>query len=433
MYKAYKTSNVIACVYWIVFIFLVVGQSIHISYQLSFSEQVLYLYNLIGREGHSIASSFVLLIVILVAILEHKFSTNFSFEEMTKTIYEPKPIDSNISGRFVFYFLNWAIIVSLFVFVVKLVGGFDAWITQSRPTASGSTFFIIGIGSGIYPLLIKRASNIKLKFNDILLSITSLLMIVSFSRILAIFHIFLIIIVIIYSNILYGRILSFEKYISKFILSGILILFIMFGYGSYRHVAPQINNTNPVDVYNFIIKNPESSLFSLDLNYRISVEGMTGLSAVITQVIDTGVLKADFGISLLGVFFRLIPSFFRKYFGELPSDIESFYWYPNSIVGGGLEGVFVHFSFLGLLIYPFLFYHLAYGTHKRLISYKFQIHERNDVVKKILNMSIIAVYGLHIIRGSTIVLFFFMISELVVMNLALSLFKTFLNQSKLKN
>lgn len=310
-------------------------------------------------------------------------------------------------------------------------GGGDEWLSSGRPGAPGATFFIIGLSSTTYPMLIKLASNLPLKLNDKLLFIMSIIVILSFSRILAIFHILLLIVIYVYSSTYRGIKISLKRYRWALIGAFFLIFTMMFGFGSYRHIVPQIGSTSPFEVFAYIVENPAASLFSLDLNYRISVEGMSGLSGVLSEFLDKNELKADLGLSaLLGGLIQLIPSWFRKFIGDFRDYVHFFYYYQNSIVGGGLEGFFVHFSFFGLLIYPFIFFELAYGVHQKIISLQ---SSRIDCNKKLLTLAIIAVFGLQLIRGSTVTLVFFTLSELIVMYLAVVFFKSFHSIKNSKN
>ncbi|WP_298199958.1 hypothetical protein [Desulfosporosinus sp.] len=420
LYRAYSKNNLIAVFYWSVFIFLVVGQAIHISIGLLDNDEVQYLFNIITRDGHFVSSVAVLLIVLMVIILE-VFSSRTSHSEPFNRQMHISTLKSKYFG--IYYFLNWVLFFLLTVLLIELAGGFNEWISAGRPGVfPGSTFFIVGLGSTMYPLLIKLASNLPTKLNDKLLFIMSTLVMLSFSRMLAVLHVFLLIVVYVYGTYR-GEKVSLKRHRGAFIGAAFLIFIMMFGFGSYRHIAPQIGSTSPLDVFNYIVENPEASLFSIDLNYRISNESMSGLSGVLSESLDKNELKADFGLSaLLGGLIQLIPSWLRNFLGDFPDYVRSFYHYQNSIVGGGLEGFFVHFSFFGLLIYPFIFFVFAYGIHQKIISLQ---RSRTNYNKKLLALAIVGVFGLILIRGSTMHLVFFTLSELIVMYLAIIFFKSF--------
>lgn len=419
---AYRKNNLTALIYWGVFIFLVVGQAIHISIGLLDNNEVQYLNNIINREGHLIASASVLYIILMVILL-NAVSPTTVIAHLTAS--NSKNCKLKLTNKYstIYYIVNWILFFVLFALLITLVGGVDVWLSSGRPGAPGATFFIIGLGLVMYPLLIKLASKFPVNLNDKLLFTMATIVVLSFSRILAVFYVLLLLFVYIYSGALKEKKILLKKYKWTIIGMGFLIFILVFGFGSYRHITPIIGTTSPSAVFDYIVKNPEASLFSLDLNYRISVEGMTGLSGVLSELLVNEKLRADFGLSgWLGGLIQLIPSYFRKYLGDFPNYVHSFYYYKNSIVGGGLEGFFVHFSFFGLLIYPFIFFWFAYGIHKKLIN---SAGSTSHINRKLLRLVILAVFGLLIIRGSTVVLIAFMVSELIIMNISIVFFKLF--------
>jgi hypothetical protein len=429
-YKAYRSGNLIALIYWVVFIFLVVGQAIHISINLLDSTEVVYLYNVISREGHILASVFVLFIVAMMVILSQGFLIT---RKVDKNLLDMQRYNVALKNKHfgVYYLLNWVLFFLFSALLIQTVGGFEEWVSASRPMAPGSTFFIIALCSTTYPLLIKLASNLPLKLNDKLLFIVSILMILSVSRMIAVLYILILLFIYYYSTLYRGTKISLKRQRWAFVGTIFVIFIMFFGFGSYRHIAPQIGSTSPFEVFAYLVENPEASLFSLDLNYRVSVEGMTGFSGVLSESLDKNEIRADLGISaLLGGLIQLIPSWFRGFLGDFPDYVRDLYHYQNSIVGGGLEGFFVHFSFFGIFIYPFVFVGLAYGIHRKMLSLQAL---RTDYGKRLLTLTIIAVYGLLIIRGSTTHLVFFIISNLVVMYLAIIFFKSFHTIRILKN
>lgn len=431
IFREYKKNNIIGVMYWVVFIVLVIGQGIHISIGALDSDVQRYLGNFITREGHFLASMMVFFIICIVGVLERMLLLKPEKRNIERGILAHA---YNIQAPYTitYYALHWGLFFILSLGIIALVGGVDVWSSSDRPVASGSTFFLIGLGLLTYPLLIKLASNFPINLNDKILFCVSLIAILSFSRILAVFRVLILLVIYIYTLSYSDKEFSLSRYIKKITAAAAIIFIFMFVYGSYRHVLPYIDTKNIAGIINYVLENPESSLFSIDLNYRIAIEGMTGLSGVLSEFLKTGDIQADFGISLTSVFLKMIPSFFRDFLGGLPDFAASFYWYNNSVVGGGLEGFFVHFWFFGLLIlYPLSFFYLAYIIPAKLfnnISYG-----TGFINSKMLYLTVIAVFGLHIIRGSTMAWLFYMLAELIILYIAINIFKIFFRRVKMNN
>jgi len=422
IFRTYHQQNFIALTYWLVFIFLVVGQAIHISVALFDSYEVLYLFNSITASGHLAASICVLFIIIAVIIADKICPTNVWVPSEDVRLYavneKKKYWDM---GKVAYYVMNWVTCLGLSVLLVMLVGGVNTWATSDRPVASGSTFLLLGLGLTTYPLLIKLASKVSSNINDKLLFLVSVLMILSVSRIIAILHVMIFIFTYLYPKRSESKIGKGQIWI--LIGAGIILFFMMFVYGSYRHVVSRIEADNLFDIYEYIVENPENSLLSLDLNYRVSIEGMSGFSGVMSEVIRQGSLNADFGLSILTGFFMLIPSYFREHLDDLSGYINSFYWYRNSIVPGGLEAFFVHFSVLGILFYPLIYFWFSYILHKKIVSAdRMRLKHTNF---KLLKWIVIATAGLFLIRGSTMFFVFFIVSELIILHISFLLFRLF--------
>ncbi|WP_187355464.1 hypothetical protein ['Paenibacillus yunnanensis' Narsing Rao et al. 2020] len=426
MIGSYKKNNMIGIIYWAVFIFLAAGQAIHITLSLEKYDYAVYLYNVISLQGHRLASYCLFTIVFILFLIDKAHQKNEFATEIDYLLVKDNEEKKKVSMSPIYYGLLFMLQAVLTVLVINLVGGVSAWLLSDRSTASGTTFLIIGLGAMTYPWLIKIASNYYVNFFDRIMYVISIILILSFSRIMAIYHLLMLLVVYVYSQRTSNGI-QLKRYRFVIMFSGLLIFIMMFAYGSYRHVVPMVGSSNILKIINYIVQNPESTLFSLDLNYRISIEAMSGLSGVMTEIINSGKLRADFGISLLEGLVQLIPSYFRKNLGDIPAEIQSFYWYPNSIVSGGLEGIFVHFSFLGLFIYPFIFFAFSNGIDKKLKDIRSAFDNKN-ANKRILLLAIYSAYGLQLIRGSISLMIFTTISEIVVMLLSVKLFSFFMRK-----
>lgn len=420
IYWAYRRNNVIAVLYWAAFIFLVVGQALHVSICIEYSMLSNYLGNNITVQGHGVASLLLLCIVLLIAYFECARSLATPRHVWTPA-REPRDFHSE-APSLVYYGLNIGGLLAVSVLLIFAVGGPREWIRQGRPSGSGATAFIMSLGFFTVPLLSKYAFNLRPALIDYLLFAGAVMMKLSVSRLLAMYDIVLFFLIYVYSRSLIGETRVLQRYKFGLVLFFVSVSVIYFGFGSYRHIVPMIQSNNPVRVFYYMVENPSSSLFSLDLNYRVGIEGYSGFAAIISDYLERGELRADFGLSNLNVFFQLAPAQIRQIFGDLPEDLYSYYWWQGSNVGGALEGFLVHFSFTGVLLYPLAFYVLAYGLNQKLL---FNSGSRISRGLQIMFFSIIAAYGLNAVRGSTRMLLVYWVAELIVCGAALALFFTF--------
>lgn len=416
MVKSFRQNNIIAFVYWFVFIFLVVGQAIHISQSLMIVEKARYLFNYVTPQGHILASVSLLYIVLMVMLLNIRFGSS-----LWKTkVAAVKNIRTKAKIPGIYYVILMALFLLISVVLVVLVGGVETWLFTGRPMAAGATFFVLSYGFVMFPLLIKLASGIKTNFVDFMLYFGGLAMMFSFSRITAIF--FVLTLAIVYSYVRYERD-SFESMKRLLIVVGLLLVLLFFAYGTYRSTAPDAKG-NIQAIIETTMKRPESNLMSLDLNYRISVEGMSGFSAAMSEFAEQPTLKGNLGISLIGSIFQFIPAGVRGVFGGFIDYAKSSYWHVGSVVPSGLENMFVYFSFFGIILYPFVFYLLAYGTHDMILRLVSSANNRNININLLL-LAIISAFGLQVIRGSLDFLVQFTIAEMIIMYLSVLLYKIF--------
>lgn len=418
--KSFRRNNLIAFIYWTTFILLVVGQAIHISLALQFTKQARYLFNYVSPQGHFLASLLLLYVVLIIFVLQSRFTTDITFLKKNST---EKYIFKK-SGIVIYYMFLLGYFFVISFILIRMVGGINVWLFSGRPMASGATVLILSYGFVMFPLLIKIASNIKIIFMDLFLFIAGFLMVFSLSRISGLFFLFMLGIVIFYRSFSRPELSRKKIYIIVGLLLG---AFLFFGYGTYKNIVSK--TTDIQKVVTLAINNPELSLFSIDLNYRISVEGMSGFSAAMSNYLENYVSEnkffiGNFGISLLWSVFQFIPAFMRSWASDIIQFLRSTYWHTGSIVSSGIENFFVFFSFFGILIYPFVFFLFAYGTHAKICKdIEKGVSSRIDT--NLLLMALIASFGLQIIRGSIDFLVQFTIAEMLILYISIFLFKLF--------
>ncbi len=421
MIKSFRKNNLISFVYSAVFVFLVVGQAIHISLSLFHNKVSRYLFNYITPEGHFLASLLLLYIVVILTLLEIRFSLRFTKSNLNFECPEKEVlVKSSLVMYYMILFVFWLIVSAV---LIKMVGGINNWLFTGRPIASGATVFILFYGFVMYPLLIKIASRIKTSFFDFFLFFLSFIMMFSFSRIMAVFFILGIVSYYIVADVNLQR---RNKWL--IVILGIFLTALFMGYGTYRNVVSK--NMNLDYFVKILLNNPQLSLFSLDLNYRIGVEGMSGFSGAMSDYLNNPDFRAALGIPVLASIFQFVPILFRDFFSQIKSYILDFYWHSGSIVSSGLEDFFVYFSFFGIILYPFIFFMFSYGIESSIR--KIVATDKSIINVRLLLLATLTSFGLQIIRGSMYFLVQYIVAMLIIMFSSILLFRVF-NTIKIVN
>lgn len=405
----FKNNNLLGVVYSSVFIFLVTGQNINIMYSLEESDQVYYLFNVINYQGHLYANLILVAILTLIFILQvfayHGAGNNYGY--LKKTVAK-----KNV--KIYYYTLMFFLFIAFFL-IINVVGGWNEWVESDRPVSSGSTFFLLLLTSGIYPLVFKIMSRCKMIYLDIILAVVSVIMVTSFSRFMGIFTLLQIFCAWYYSGD--RKVLS--KNLKVFVLAGIVFVLVFFVYGNYRHMNMYTQGMSILEIVDYVSEHWEESLFSLDMNYHIGIEGMSGLSGLITFACGNDeYFNIDLGISMITGILKLIPSNIREFLvGDLLEYLQSIYWYHGSIIAGGLECYFMHFSVFMIILYPITWYVYTNYINRKIIMLHFGFERVMYII--------IGIYGLNVIRGTTANVIFYTTSEVAVAYLSYKWFRCF--------
>ena len=393
-----KKNNIIGVMYSAAFIFMVIGQNINIMFSLDDSSQVYYLYNYINYQGHFYAN-IILFFILLNILLFINFLQKNSVSR--RNVYNKVAIRGNIN---IYYNSQMIILPVLSWFLINIVGGLDDWANTSRPVASGSTFFLVLLTGGIYPALFKIMSGSKVLWKDLILSFLSIGLVISFSRFLGLFMLLQLLCAWYYS----GESKELKNNLGIMISSGFVFFVVFFIYGNYRHMIEYTQGMSIAEIIEYVLDHWETSLFSLDYNYHVGIEGMSGLSGILTFVEGNGdYFNIDFGLSALAGVLKIFPSTIRDFLvGDLLEYVQSIYWYRGSIVSSGLECFFMHFSIFIVLIYPAVWYFYTGYLHRKLSLRKFNFLQVMYLV--------IVVYGINIIRGTTANVLFYTFCEIIV-------------------
>jgi hypothetical protein len=410
---SFKNNKFIYFIYLLIFLFLVTLQSLFITYDILINDTVFYLYNKIDYKGHLFASLFILYYLLVTSFLE--FFKNK--KKKLNLIFIEKKV---IKFSFFYIIINWAFLFSIIYLIIKLVG-LNSIIEDSRPGASGNTFLLLLLSLCNYPLYFKISKNADISINEILLFIITIFFTFFFSRLIASFHILLV--TIIYLEIKFKTpIKKLKTYKFKILMLFGLFFLIFISIGIIRDLQnfSKLNDNNSTNIFNYLNTNSELVLDVIFRIYKVGVEGISGLSGILTSFFSNYELHADFGISATAGFFNLIPSFFRDILGSIPGNLMSFYWYNGSVVGSGIEAIFVHFSFFGLIIFPFL---IHFYISNNIIKIDNSIIKYNSNNFNTIKYCTLLVYGLLLIRGSSFAFIFFVSSNIIIFKIADLIYK----------
>lgn len=413
--RSWKKGNILGFIYLVVYNYLIVGQAINISINLSEHFSVYYLYHHITREGHAIASIllFVITLFLFFGDLFIKYS-NVQKKIQKETDREPLFI-LNLKMSIFYYMTIFSIQVLIFSLIVKQSGGLDIIFNSSRVYVSGITFYIVLLSFSCYPIFIKILYKLKINIIDIILYGFSIIMIMLFSRFIAIYQLFILILLFIYGS--RNPKLIINKYKKRIVLLFSLAVVIFMVYGSYKHAINFTNSGSLTDVYNYYKYNDSAIFLDIDTNYKIGIESMSSFSGLFSDLVDKNkyFIPFDFGVTLIISVMKVIPSYIRTPIQPLIDYVSSDIYYNKSIIISPLTEIFGYFSYLGFIIYPLMILLIYRRLHFKIIN------SYNSY--KILTYIIIGVYGISLIRGPFVNFFTYSIGQIVVAYLSIYIFR----------
>jgi hypothetical protein len=336
-----------------IFLFLVVGQAIQIQGDLERSHSVSYLFNFISDVGFRYALWYVFG-VSLVSLFLSLISTGYrsSSRGGQSQIFAP-------SSKFyvgLFFFLLLLSFVLIFVVV-----GLSEFLHSSRPGfQTGSTIFIVLLFLGVIPLLLKILYNGKIGIGDMACCGLSFAVTGGFSRTHLILYLVAILMAFYYARGWADRPFT-ASLIGKILLFAVGVAVIIVGIGAL-HDAQNFVHGSLGDLVNFILKNPEKSVLSIEYNYRVGIEGMSGVAGLFTQYItDPNSVHFDYGSSwLLKGSTQWLPGFLKNLVDGIITLSDDLNWYSASIVATGVESFFASFGWAAVVLYPLASYALGW-------------------------------------------------------------------------
>ncbi len=351
---AFKKRMILHAVLAASFLYLVTGQAVQIRSDLERSHTVVYLLNFISDVGFNMALWYVLGVscVSLGLVL---LSKGYRRDSQSNPMYVFAPS----RGFYLFLFLFLCFLASVLIFAVV---GLETFLHSSRPGfETGSTIFLVLLFLGVMPLLLKILLRGQIEKGDIACCLVSFVVSGAFSRTDLIMYLLAILLALYYARGWANADLTLRRLVIVCGF-GVAVAVIIVGIGAL-HDAQNLIQGSVGDLLSFILSNPEKSVLSLEYNYRVGIEGMSGIAGSFTQYLSNpNSVHHDFGISWLlkGVLLSL-PGFLKTYADGLAALVNEWNWYPFSIIPTGAESFFTSFGWAGVLLYPIAVYVLTWS------------------------------------------------------------------------
>ncbi len=350
---AVKKRMILYAFFCAIFLFLVTGQAFQIQSDLNTRRSVYYLNNFISDVGFSSALWYVF---------------GISFATLLPTLLlrgyrAHSQLRSNLAFRptRLFYAGLFTILVVLSGVLVFFVVGLQEFLHSSRPGyQAGATIFIVLLYLGVIPLLIKVLYRCKLGKGDIACFGLSFLMTAAFSRIHVILYLTAILLAFFYGSGWSDRPIS-AKLLARLLLFGFTGFVLFFGIGAL-HDAQNFVRGSLGDLVSYIVENPEKSLLSVEYNYRVGVEGMSGIAGAFSQDLShPNRTHFDLGAPwMIQGSVQWLPGIIKDRAAVLTKLSEELSWYDSSVVATGPEYYFESFGWFGMALYPLSIFFLGW-------------------------------------------------------------------------
>ena len=393
---AFRKRALLYALHNAIFTYLVTGQAFQIRADLDRSHTVFYLLNFISDVGFHTAVWYVFgvsLVSFLLAVVSKVYVPTSQPEK--RFLFDPT------RG---FYFWLFVFLCAASVVLIFEVIGLDEFLHSSRPGfQSGSAIFVVLLFLGIVPVLLKIIYPGKIGFGDIVCFLPTFVVTGFLSR----FHLILYLVSTLMA-LYYARGWVCRPHtiglLAKVSLFGLGAGCIFFGIGAL-HDAQNYTHGSLGDLISYIVENPEKTLLSVEYNYRVGIEGMSGTAGAFSHYYgDPYTVHFDYGASwVLQGAAQWLPGFLKSYASSISELGESLNWHSDSIIPPGIESFYVSFGWFGVLLYPLASYLLAWRMPTAL--YSDRVSPRSKLV-----LYMVAALTISFVRGSLVVWIAFTVS-----------------------
>jgi hypothetical protein len=360
---AFKKRMILYALLNAIFLFLITGQAFQLQAELERSHTVTYLLNFVSDIGFSLALRYVLGISIFALVLAI-VSRGYRRQLVSESAYSFAP-------RSVFYILLFLYLSLVSFVLIFMVVGLNEFLHSSRPGfQSGATIFIVLLFLGIVPLLLKIITKSKVTRGDFVCFFLAFAVSGAFSRIHLILYLTALLLSYFYAYGWADRPIT-PRLVARMLVFGLVAGIAFFGIGALRDAQNFVQGSIG-DLMSYILANPEKSILSVEYNYRVGVEGMSGIAGAFSQSLSNPIsVHRDFGLSsALGGVLLSMPGFAKAYATSVGDLSNSLNWYPYSIIPTGAESFFMSFGWAAVFLYPLAVYFLGWVLPLRVISMK---------------------------------------------------------------
>jgi len=360
MAVAFKKRMILYVLLNAIFLFLVTGQAFQIAADLQTTRTVNYLLNFISDVGFDLGLKYVFWTSVVSLVLA-LVSPGFEASPTRKSQYSFAPGKSFYLGLFLFL----SVLSALLIFVVV---GVDQFLHSSRPGfQSGSTIFLVLLFLGVVPVLLKNIHGGKIGPGDLYCCALSFGVTGFFSRTDVILYLVTILLSLYYSGGWFRARLTVALILRYFAFGG-AVAFIVLVIGAL-HDAQNFTKGSLGDIVSFILDHPEKSLLSIEYNYRVGIEGMSGIGGIFSEYLShPDLAHYDFGSSwIIQGTIQWLPGFLKPFASGMNDLSQSLNWYPSSIIATGSESFFMSFGWAAVVLYPVSVYLLGWYLPIRML------------------------------------------------------------------
>ena len=334
-----------------IFTVLVVGQAFQMETDFQSASTLYYAFSTISKAGFDHALWYVLAVSV-ISLLTCILSRGYRKGSQPHPRYHFSPPRS-------FYVLVVSALSIIGGVLIFGVVGLSAFLSRSRPgDQTGATLFITFMSIGLFPLLLKLLLRSRVNLGDITCFGISLLVTAGFSRLHVIMYLLVLLITLFYCRGIADRPFSLRFILAGTGFAGTLLVF-FFVVGALRD-ALNYTHGSIGDLISYNLNHPETSLLSLQYTYRVSIEGISGLAGALSDALwSPGSVHRDYGVAVWSDgLVQMMPSVVKDQIKDLITVLQAAYWYkkPGGNVSPGIETAFVSFGWLGIAIYPLLFW-----------------------------------------------------------------------------
>ncbi len=334
-----------------IFTVLVVCQAIQMKTDFQSTSTLYYAFSTISEAGFNLSLWYVLA-VSAISLLACIVSRGYRRGSQPPPRHHFSPPRS-------FYVLMISALSIIGGGLIFGVVGLSAFLSRSRPgDQPGATLFITLMSIGLFPLLLKLILRSRVKLGDITCFGISLLVTSGFSRLHVILYLLVLLMTLFYCRGIADCPFNLRSILAVSGFAGIILVF-FFVVGALRD-ALNYTHGSIVDLIDYNLDHPDTSLLSLQYTYRVSIEGISGLAGAFSDALwSPGSIHRYYGIDVWSDgLVQMLPSVLKAQMNGFIAVLQAAYWYkkPGGNVSPGIETAFVSFGWLGIAVYPLLFW-----------------------------------------------------------------------------